>query len=1333
MISRFLSRCWLLVLLGVLAVPTFGQAGSAVISGKVTDPSGARIPKATVTATEPSTGLKLSSVTTSLGEYQILNAPPGNYNITVQAPGFKTLLREGIKLEVDDKLTLDLALEVGQVSEQITVTMEADLIRTQDAQTGEVINELMIENLPQIDRDPMELLRLSGNVAGSGRVAGGYGPNGDSGIDTRINGGRMHSIEYNVDGINANTGTGHGVINAAVPTMESVTEFKVITDGLSAEYGHTSGGLVEVVSKGGTNGLHGQVFEYFKNDIMNANDWLDNQYGNARQKFHNNDFGFNVGGPIDIPKIYNGKNKSFFYFNYEGVRYSVGGAMQYAAVPTAAERGMCVNPNCPVPANGVANPGNVALSPVGTYAADLTNLTVGNICPPGTDPLAPCSQHVLAYDPLGGVTMGPNGLVKTSLLGGDGMHVPAGRIDPFIAQLLDPQFTPLPNIAPPAGSYTSGLQYPGEELTNNFEGKQNYKNGSNRWNVRLDQNLSDSQRLYFVFSRYNSYNNASGWFSPLMPEDDTKVNGGMSGSMHYDWTLSPTFILGLRAGVSYAPWSTFPAFPSNFSNTNFSFDPITRATVAPNSWDYMISNQAGNGSNQNSWFGGMGLGTGANGGYLFPSANASTSADFALDLTKIINRHTIKIGAESRRFYDNQYSLAESYQVYDGGYTAQANYGDPSSLLGQNPACNPNMSSNQNVWKQCNQQEQWQFQANSYASMLLGYPQNGQTNGPWNFARNNNYYDLYIQDDYKVTSKLTINYGLRWEMETPITDRQNNTFFFNTHADPWPGLSLVPSSGASWSWNQMLTDAGLSAQQIASLPVPSWVNNIGTPGNPNGLPPGAVTVATSDHRSWLNYHPKNFSPRLGVAYQFLPKTVLRAYVGRMYLTTNGSFQNFLPGNNVSSATLNNQGYATRDPKTGNYIYNTQNLYAPGTYYPHLVNDTQANQLEHNGMTITDNHMPDEWNWSFGVQSELKWGIVAEANYVGNHSSSLMVVDNASDIPKQLVQPQYVGLLATQVANPWANEVVPSGNQMSSPTEPLAVLYMHYPQYGQINLYGENAGTNNYNGLVLRLEHRLSKGFAFLVNYTYSKDLDNVGSPDYNGGGPGGQAKARQSGWNYNDTYGISPLDSTHRLTFYHDIQAPVGAGRRWLGHPDTFAAKVLNQVAGGWEYAGIFTYVSGTPLTFSVPSQGVYGNNGVGNLFGSFVGNGSASSITGAGFSSNSALLFGPNGDITKMKVRRFNPSSFQDVTALQYGDLPATYAAIRNPGNWNYDASIMKNFYFSSDHGRYLQLRLEAQNIFNHPGLGGYDTGTGDQTFGLITNVANGPRNGQISARFFF
>lgn len=1327
--KTFLLVC-VLLLVGSVA---FGQAGTGVISGKVKDPSGAVVPNASITATETSTGLKIKSATSSMGEYQILNAPPGTYNITVEAAGFKTLLRDGIKLQVDDRLTLDLAMQLGQISEKVTVTAQPELLRTDDAQTGEVINSLMIENLPQLNRDPMQFITLSGNVAGSGQVAGGYGPNGDSGIDTRINGGRMHSIEYNIDGLNANTGTGHGVINAAIPTTESIAEFKVLTDGLSAEYGHTSGGLVEVVTKGGTNGLHGQVFEYFKNDIMNANDWTDNALGNPLQKFHNNDFGLDVGGPIILPHIYNGKNKSFFYFNYEGVRYSVGGSVQYAAVPTAAERGMCQMPNCPVPANGNPNPTNVPLSPVGTYDADLTNLTVGSPCAAGTDPtLNACSQHLLAYDPLGGITSTPAGLVKTSLLGGDGMHVPAARFDPFIKVLLDPHYTPLPNIAPPGSAYVPGQMYGGEELDNNLEGPQNYKNGNNQWNLRFDHNFSDSKRLYFRFERYNSYNDSDQWYSQLEPADDTNTKGGMSGTLHYDWVLSPTLVMDFRAGVNYAPWSTFPAFPSSFSNTNFPFDPITRATVAPNSWDYMISNQAGSGSSQNSWFGGMGLGTSANGGYLFPSANAGTSSDFAVNLTKVLNRHSIKFGAETRRFYDNQYSLAESYQIYDGGYVAQANYLDPSSLLGNNPVCNSSLPSAQ--YSACNTEEQWQFQANSYASMLLGYPQSGQTNGPWNFARNNNYYALYVQDDFKVTSRLSVNYGLRWDMETPITDRQNNTFFFDEQADPWPGLSLVPNTpSGTWSWTQMLSNAGLTTQQIALLPVPGWVNNIGTPGNPNGLPPGAVTVAAPDHRSWLGYHPNNFAPRLGLAYRFAPKTVVRAYVGRMFLTTNGSFQNFLPGNNVASATLNDQGYSSRDPGTGNYIYNTQNLYAPGSYYPHLVNDTQANQLEHNGMTTTSNHMPDEWNWSLGIQHELKGGILAEANYVGNHSSTLMVVDDSSDIPKQLVQPQYASLLATQVDNPWGSEVIPSGNQMNSPQESLAVLYMHYPQYGQINLYGKNAGINNYHGLVLRLEHRMSKGFAFLFNYTFSKDLDDVGSPDYNGGNPGGQAKAKQTGWNYNDTYGISPLDHTHRLTFYHDIQLPVGDGRHWLGHPDSFGFKVLDRIVGGWEYAGIWTYTTGTPLTFGVGNQGQYGNATVTNLFGNFVGDGSPSEITGSGFSNNSQVQISPTGNYSAATVRRFNPSQFLEVTGMQYGDIPPTYGAIRNPANWTYDASLMKNFYFSREHNRYLQLRIEAQNAFNHPGYSGYDTGVTDSSFGLITGYANSPRNGQISARIFF
>src|SRR5438093_3453262 len=215
----------------------YGQGGFGTIAGRVTDPSGAGVPGAKVIVTNTATNFKAEGTANQNGDYHVLQLPPGAYDLQVEANGFKRLSQRGIKLQVSDRITFDLTLELGEVTETVTVEAEAPLLRTQDAQTGEVINKAMIRNLPQLNRDPLQLLTLAGNVQGGGGRA-------QPGSDTRINGGRTVALEYIVDGITAGTGLGHNVVSTT-PTMETIAEFKVITNGISAEYGRLSGGAVE--------------------------------------------------------------------------------------------------------------------------------------------------------------------------------------------------------------------------------------------------------------------------------------------------------------------------------------------------------------------------------------------------------------------------------------------------------------------------------------------------------------------------------------------------------------------------------------------------------------------------------------------------------------------------------------------------------------------------------------------------------------------------------------------------------------------------------------------------------------------------------------------------------------------------------------------------------------------------------------------------------------------------------------------------------------------------------------------------------------------------------
>ncbi len=270
---RFISvLCVAVFVLALTATCAFGQGANGSIGGTVTDPAGARVPGAAVAAVNVDTNVKYSGVTTETGDFQVMQLPPGSYDVAVEAKGFKTAQRKAIRVQVADRLTLNFTLEVGNLAETVVVTSEVPLLRTEDAQIGQVIDSTMIQNLPQINRNPLDLMRLSGNVGGSGKALVQGEPVGqdDTTKDTTINGGRTAGAEYLVDGTSIMTGKAHAASGTAIPTMETVAEFKVITNGISAEYGRASGGVVEVATKSGTNELHGQAFEYFWNELLNA-------------------------------------------------------------------------------------------------------------------------------------------------------------------------------------------------------------------------------------------------------------------------------------------------------------------------------------------------------------------------------------------------------------------------------------------------------------------------------------------------------------------------------------------------------------------------------------------------------------------------------------------------------------------------------------------------------------------------------------------------------------------------------------------------------------------------------------------------------------------------------------------------------------------------------------------------------------------------------------------------------------------------------------------------------------------------------------------------------
>ncbi|MDQ2775068.1 MAG: TonB-dependent receptor [Acidobacteriota bacterium] len=760
------------LIIAVLCVPAFAQQGYGSIGGTVQDPSGASVPNASITVTNMATGIASRLASLSDGNYLAPQLTPGNYQLAVEASGFKKYVSDGIVVHVADRLVLNIPLQLGSSAETVTVTGETSPLRTEDAQTGEVVNNNFIMNLPQIDRNPFALLRIAGNVQGA---ENGINPNSKS--EVRINGGRTQSVDYFVDGAVVTTGRSHELSNQT-PSIDAVQEFKVVTSGISAEYGRISGGYVQLVTKSGGNSFHGDAYEYMYNDMFDANSWYQNAVGNPKVHFRQNDFGFTLGGPVWIPKIYNGKNKTFFFVDNEYLKYNQASNIVIMSVPTQAER-----------------------------SGDLSQSMAAGI-------------PTLMYDPNGPQSSTPNAdgtYSRLGLLGGDGKHVPASEISPTSAAIL--ALLPLPN-RPSVAGYSSLNNYgaPQSTLQNNF-----------RMGVRLDQVITDNQRLEIHYTTFSSDNSQSRVGGPLFTTATTQTNGGLNGTVNYDWTAKPTLLFNFRAAIVHNPLLTGnsldPSFNSSTIHLNPAFQQILGTNAIPNiQEDFQTAGYYGRS----------------------PTANitVSTTYDFAFTGTKVLNRHVLKFGVEHRRYYDNFQNFGGSNTTTFMGNPVAATTGDHG--FGATSSI-----------------------PNSLGSFLLGIDNWNTVAGPSTRAMDVNYNAAFVQDDFKVTPKLTLNLGVRWDREGPTTERHDKIYFWDPTAAPL--FSINPG----YSWTGALAAAGLPT----NIPAPSWVN---------GMPNGAVELPNTPgfpSRTFQGVDSHQFAPRLGVAYQLNDKTVLRASGGLMYIPT----------------------------------------------------------------------------------------------------------------------------------------------------------------------------------------------------------------------------------------------------------------------------------------------------------------------------------------------------------------------------------------------------------------------------------------------------------------
>jgi hypothetical protein len=610
----------------------------------------------------------------------------------------------------------------------------------------------------------------------------------------------------------------------------------------------------------------------------------------------------------------------------------------------------------------------------------------------------------------------------------------------------------------------------------------------------------------------------------------------------------------------------------------------------------------------------------------------------------------------------------------------------------------------------------FQKRANSWGSYLLGTLDFAQQSAPWTMALGFNYYASYIQDDWRVNNKLTLNLGLRWEMETPVTERHDKLTGFDPDASSW--FKINPG----WTWAGELGKAGLSSSQISMLPEPGWSK---TGQFPNGR---LVVPNTPEYpsRTMGQYNWKHFAPRIGMAYQLDSKTVLRASVNMMHMSATGDYYGMwasvVPSTSGATCYMCDRVPTTGNPRTTwDGVFTDKQL----AYYKRTTqeaNYTMPGNLGGPAWNIRGD-TPYEWAWNFGLQRQVK-GFVLEAMYNGNRSTTLLVQENLTPMPANLIDPKYSDILAKRATSPVADQVQEQ-NYNSNPMR-VGVLVTDNPARGTLTYNGYNGGKSLYNGINLRAERRMAAGMAFLANYTYSVSKDNVGGPETSFWGQGvGGNKPIYSHQTFRDIYGLSPLDQSHRFAFYHDVQFPFGRGRKFLGNPSSAGEKIMDGIVGGWGFAGQGVWNSGRPVIFGVNNGNLSDNQGVGSVAGYMLKNPNNSA-----FNENMQVLRGPREG--PPSVGRFDSTSFALAEEMTIGNMPPIWGDIRHPGNFGYDVSLMKRFNMFSERN-YLLFRVEAENVFNIRGYGGYNTTFGDPNFGYITSSRQNPRRMQLSAKIYY
>jgi hypothetical protein len=1154
MLRRLLCACCLVSAL------TWAQSYTASVRGSVTDSSHAAVPSAAVVLTETTQNVEYRSTTDSSGRYVMPSVPRGHYTLAVEAAGFKKAVQAPFDLEVQQQATFDFEMEVGQVNTAVEVTGSAPLINTTSATLGQVVDNKFIDTMPLSGRNPLTLARLAPGIVGD-----------TGGVNFSANGTRNSTSDVMLDGsIITGIEQNGGITDVKyVPSVDVVQEFKVQTNYFSAEFGNTGGAVINIVSKSGTNDLHGVGYEFHSDSALNANTWESNRNGGHLPDSHKDIFGYAFGGPVILPKLYNGRNKTFFFTNYEGQR-SAGAATSTTSqntVPTTQQR-----------------------------AGDFSDVRLQNGAP------------VIIYNPFSTYLNNDDETMRNPF---PANRIPASMMDPIAVKLASYYAKPI----------SDGNQY---THVNNWFAQGTNHTASNQLAFKIDENLSDKQRFS---ARYTVNWDDSQPFNALgndangsLPDTSRTQNGVVD----YTRTQNPTTVINLRGGVTRAHERHVPA--GSFEQTSLGF---------PSILDF-------NGVNMfpritTSGYQSLGVG-----GYalIWRDEDVYTGSG---SVTKILGGHTLKVGAEVRRLHENYYQP----NLPQGGFSFNR------AQTGQNPL----VASSK--------------QGDAFASMLLNWGSAGSYSIDVPAATTSGYFGGYLQDDWRITKKLTLNLGLRYDFDIPRTERFNREDWWDPSApSPLAGkLSGVPS-------------------QFIDLK-------------------GAYKFVDGSNRSPFDGDYNNIQPRIGFAFALNNKTAIRGGYGIFYSVNRDVVKGEVGYGWRSGSSVQ----WSRDSDLTRYA-TLENPFPNGLTLPAGRDPLMCIGLGCSA-NVRQSDNPQYQQWNFSVERELPGNSVLEVNYSASKGTHLY--NGGGDILGNYnkLDPRYFSLgrdaLEAQVDNPFYGLITDPRSILSDPTVPYQVLLRPYPQYadGSIGDYlaPPNNGNSIYHSAQFKFEKRFSHGVSVLAHYTISKlitDSDS-NSSDTEWLNSNGYI---QNWANLRQERSLGIYDVPQRAVFSFDYQLPIGRNRMFGKSMN----RVLDGFIGGWEVSGILTFASGFPIVPGYPDGTLWDSVQRPNLIGNP----------------------GMPGSVHDRLNNYFNVNAFADVDPDTYGSAPRTLPNYRAPGIASGDMTLAKSFAIQEH--KSLQLRLEGYNITNTPQFSAPNSDFGDPAFGTISGTRSGTnRTLQLAAKFYF